>query len=240
MSAIAVALKHMLAAGMPHDAIVAAIADMEACVAPQRSKGAIRQARYMERQKASLNDDNDVSDANDATDEPDKNIPQTPYKNSTTPITPKGVTAPKGAKRNRGSRIDPDWSPPATAELPPEARALAEQWTKPSYQTEAAAFVAYWLGESGAKASKADWGRAWQNRIVQIHSKVMRDQKFGNSAPEPAKPVKLDAASLDRKAALFRRMGQDEDAADCERRASRLRQGGGPALIGSIVQSLSP
>lgn len=33
MSAIAVALKHMLAAGMPHDAIVSAVAEMEAGIA---------------------------------------------------------------------------------------------------------------------------------------------------------------------------------------------------------------
>lgn len=34
MSAIATALKHMLAAGMPHDAIVAAVAEMEAALTP--------------------------------------------------------------------------------------------------------------------------------------------------------------------------------------------------------------
>jgi hypothetical protein len=52
---IAEAVKHMLAAGMPHAAILAAIADMEACITPARSKGADRQARYEERkrQKAS-------------------------------------------------------------------------------------------------------------------------------------------------------------------------------------------
>lgn len=54
MSAIAVALKHMLAAGMPHDAIVAAVAEMEAAVTPVRSKGAERQERYR-RNKASQN-----------------------------------------------------------------------------------------------------------------------------------------------------------------------------------------
>ena len=55
MNSIAIALKHMLAAGMPHDAIVAAVAEMEAEVTPQRSKGADRQARYRERNKASQN-----------------------------------------------------------------------------------------------------------------------------------------------------------------------------------------
>lgn len=51
MSVIASALKHMLAAGMPADAIVAAVAAMEAEIAAaprQRTAGAIRTARWRE------------------------------------------------------------------------------------------------------------------------------------------------------------------------------------------------
>lgn len=193
---------------------------------------AARQARYRERQRNTVT-------VTPVTNEEGKNPPQTPHKNSYTPVTPKGVTAPKGAVRNRGSRIDPDWKPPAVSDLPAEAKALAEQWTDASYKTEAAAFVDFWTAETGARAAKADWRRAWYNRIVQIHSKVMRDQKFGNAAPEPEKPVKIDAITLDRRAALFRRMGRDEDAADCERRAARLRQGGSTAPIGSFLAHLT-
>ena len=50
---IAVAVRHMMAAGMDPDAIVAAVAEMEAAAVPQRSKNAERQARYRERNKAS-------------------------------------------------------------------------------------------------------------------------------------------------------------------------------------------
>jgi len=50
---IAVALKHMLAAGMPHDAIVAAVAEMEAAMPRKQTKGAARQQRYRERHNAS-------------------------------------------------------------------------------------------------------------------------------------------------------------------------------------------
>lgn len=53
MSVIATALKHMLAAGMPHDSIVAAVAEMEALGEKVRSSGATRQERYRERHKAS-------------------------------------------------------------------------------------------------------------------------------------------------------------------------------------------
>lgn len=46
MSVIAAALKHMLAAGMPHDAIVHAVAEMEASAAPQKTARQLRNARY--------------------------------------------------------------------------------------------------------------------------------------------------------------------------------------------------
>ena len=54
MSVIATAVKHMLAAAMDHDAIVAAIAEMEGERPLQegRSKAAIRQANYRERKAA--------------------------------------------------------------------------------------------------------------------------------------------------------------------------------------------
>jgi len=30
---------------------------------------------------------------------------------------------------------------------------------------------------------KADWRGTWANRVVALHSQVMRDQKFGNAPP---------------------------------------------------------
>lgn len=52
MSAISVAVKHMLAAGMTPDQVVAAIAEMEDTASPARSAGAARQARYRRRKAA--------------------------------------------------------------------------------------------------------------------------------------------------------------------------------------------
>ena len=121
-------------------------------------------------------------------DTPEQKGPHTPKKDIP-PVTPKGVTAPQGAKR-RGSRIPDDWVPPPVADLGPKFQALAAQWTSGSYQTEAAAFQAYWQAETGAKASKSNWKRAWENRVAQIHSKVMRDQKFGNAPPDQSDPSK--------------------------------------------------
>jgi hypothetical protein len=68
VSIIATAVKHLLAAGVTGDALVAAIAEMEEQVRAEpkpRSAGAIRQARYEDRrrQKASEMTETDASDA---------------------------------------------------------------------------------------------------------------------------------------------------------------------------------
>lgn len=100
MSPAATLAKYMLAAGASHDEVVEAIAEMEAqtirmmaeyqaMVAPVRSKGAERQARYRDRNKASQVTE---SDASDATPSPNKkNPPKNPLKELT--LTPSVANA---------------------------------------------------------------------------------------------------------------------------------------------------
>lgn len=98
MSIIAAALKHMLASGMPHDAIVAAVADMEAAAAPVlpvRTSGAERQARYRAR-KASQSVTSDVTSVT-VTD-------QVPPKKETSPTPPKEKTTPSQSETNVSSK----------------------------------------------------------------------------------------------------------------------------------------
>ena len=97
MTIIATALKHMLAAGMPADAIVAAVAEMEESSLPKEpvtTKRQERNRRYYERLKASekcLNQTvQDVSDGGDLS--PKKSSPTPPKK--ITPINP--PSPPKG------------------------------------------------------------------------------------------------------------------------------------------------
>lgn len=227
MSVIATAVRHLMAAGVTGEALFAAIAELEAEVRGEpkvRSSNAIRQERYRRNKALQVTEHN----ACNGGDGVDKNPPQTPHKNSYTPVTPKGVTAPKGAKRTRGSKIGEDWLPPAVSDLPERAKALASQWTAASYATEAEAFRNYWLGETGAKASKADWRATWCNRIVQIHSKVMRDQKFGNAAPEAPVSAPKDRAAMieaaEKRVEQFRNLGRQDDAAAAERFLMTLRQ----------------
>lgn len=88
MSIIATAVKHLIAAGVTGDALVAAIAEMEAAT-DTRSSAAKRQARYRENQniRASQIVTNHNSDA------AKEKSPQTPLKENK-PISPKGDTPP--------------------------------------------------------------------------------------------------------------------------------------------------
>jgi hypothetical protein len=92
VSLIATAVKHLLAAGITGDALLTAIAEMEAQVRAEpkaRSAGALRQARYEERkrQKASemtLSDETDASDALAS----GPSLPRLPNENNSNPSTP--------------------------------------------------------------------------------------------------------------------------------------------------------
>lgn len=133
---------------------------------------------------------------------------------------------PTPRKRGSGERqmIPSDWIAPPVAELSPKARACAEQWTSGSYETHAEAFHQYWRSE---RKMKADWAGTWANRVIALHSQVMRDQKFGNAPPDPRSGKPADhatqASTLERSAVTYRRLGRDSEAAEMEARARELR-----------------
>jgi hypothetical protein len=174
-------LDALLAAGASAEMIVAAV---KADLATEEQKKLVKRAKDAERQRKSRANRSASRDVT-VTGCDSQDVAATPPDPPIPPVSPKGDTAPQGAKQRRGSKIEETWTPPAVAELGPEFRKLAEQWTADSYRTEAAAFRSYWLGESGAKACKSNWKRAWENRIAQIHGKVMRDQRFASSPTGP-------------------------------------------------------
>lgn len=90
MSIIAVALRHMLAAGMDADAIVAAVAEMERQPKP-RSAGAVRTQRYRDR-KAAEASQTVTCDASDACDA--KKVSPEPPSKKDPPSPPKGGSSP--------------------------------------------------------------------------------------------------------------------------------------------------
>jgi biotin operon repressor len=141
------------------------------------------------------------------------------------PGLPKPPRTPRSdakASSQRGKSLIPsDWTPPPLAELPPRAMACASQWTDASYQTEGEAFVCFWRSE---RRMKADWRGTWANRVITRHSAVMRDQKFGNAAPNAAGKVELTAQQLRERAEWFIRHGQQDRADECRKKAVLIEQ----------------
>ncbi|WP_143560244.1 DnaA N-terminal domain-containing protein [Sphingobium sp. IP1] len=131
---------------------------------------------------------------------PARRAPKPLYKPDS-PLEPNGSSPPEGAggtgsKRNRGSRIPEDWSPPSIADLPPSAKAKASQWPAGAYEAEAEAFHSFWLGESRAGSRKSDWNRAWYNRINEITGRVLRDARAGVKVTAPKSPATAPAGPL--------------------------------------------
>jgi hypothetical protein len=162
MAVIAAALKHMLAAGMDPDAIVEAVEDMEAA-ATSRSRGAERQARYRERNKASRVTDGDACDG----DEQKGLSPQTPLsKNSLPPVSPKGKTYPQ-------AEFDEFWSIYPKRVAKPDAKAkFAKAMRRASFEEIMAGLRRY--------IAKTD-DAPWCNPSTWLHNDRWAD--------EPAEPV---------------------------------------------------
>jgi hypothetical protein len=150
---------------------------------------------------------------------------------------------PPRKRRGEGKHLLPDdWALPLVADLTPKAKACAEQWTSESYETHGEAFVNYWRGRRGMNS---DWRLTWCNRIVALHSQVMRDQKFGNAPVAKPDAVLLTPETLEDRARWYEQMNRSDDAAEARRQAARLRQSIGPPdpkvsqIIAHAARSLS-
>lgn len=135
---------------------------------------------------------------------------ETELETDTPPLAPR--------KRGQGATAIPkDWEAPPVSTLTPKARACAEQWTQASYETVAEGFVLYW--QRTGKRTKC-WRATWCGWVLREHSKVMRDQKFGNAAPDGPKG-KADPAAIRKSqletAELYDRMGRTAEAEEIRR-----------------------
>jgi len=119
--------------------------------------------------------------------------------------------------------IAADWTPPPVSELSPQARSCAQQWTPASYATHGEAFRNYWRS---TRKMMGDWQATWSNRIVSLHSQVMRDQKFGNAptlspfVATEAKHTPLEIAKMELRTAEM--LGQTYEAEQARRKIDRL------------------
>lgn len=147
----------------------------------QSDRSASRQAAYRERKRSESTGSDDKQTSCDAgVTSPSRHgdAPET----ETDTETEKNPPKPPRKRRGEGKTVLPDdWVVPSVSELSPKAKACAEQWTQASYETVAEAFVLYWRRE---RKMVGDWHAAWCGWVIREHAKVMRDQKFGNAAPD--------------------------------------------------------
>ncbi|HYI40007.1 MAG TPA: hypothetical protein VE053_06785 [Allosphingosinicella sp.] len=202
---ISTALRHLMAAGVTGEALLRAVEDIEAAIPTSVDEAAERRRErdrlyQAERRRQKSADSADLDDAS-VSCPPNEYISNPPVP----PVEASASTAPKG--RDRGSKIPEDWNPPSIAELTPEARSLAEKWPAASYRAEAEAFRNFWLAESGARARKSNWDRAWANRIVAVSGQVMRQAKFAEPETKFAKR-EMDPAETSALAALTKAKDQ--------------------------------
>lgn len=138
---------------------------------------------------------------------------------------PKGLTTARARKISKEvgwSCIPKSWSPPAIEALPQQARACAEKWTAASYAAHGEAFHSFWRS-SGKKL--VDWDTRWAERVITMHSQIMRDQKYGTAPMDTApktitKP--MTAAELHRAIDFNRTTGNARRADELAAELARL------------------
>lgn len=112
-----------------------------------------------------------------------------PVREPTPPEAASAASAPQGAKTGSSGKANgKGWTPPAIIVLPPEIRAIVEQWPAGAYNAEGAGHAAWLAG----RRRRGDPDASWHARIVQIGAKPLRDAKAGlrhAPAAAPASPA---------------------------------------------------
>lgn len=179
----------MLAAGMSHEAIVSAVADMEASlpVIDNRTMAAKRQARYRERVTERNETSRNVTSVTDVTPTPSldkESFPQTPFKE----INP----IPVRDTRTRGARLPEGWKPKTCDRSTKAGQSIehrGQQWAKDTLER----FTNHWRAKAGRDACKVDWQATWANWVIEQDG---RDGRNGRSNGKSASGygVTVDAA----------------------------------------------
>ena len=83
------------------------------------------------------------------------------------------------AKSDRGTRLPESWS------LPDDWREYAKTnrgWSNAEVSVCAEMFADYWIGATGAKATKRDWKRTWRNWVRQQNQKTIEQNAVRRSS----------------------------------------------------------
>lgn len=166
MTPIAAMVAKMLAAGLPHDAIVLAVETAETVSAPQKSadfpqtkldiSAEKRRAADRERQ-AEIRRNRQIS-ADKSADAPRTSL-----------LLPSSTSSEKEKDQERkkereaaGTRLSADWVP-TESDL---AFARLHGRSEPTIEVEAIKFRNYWVSKTGRNATKRNWTLTWQNWIL--------------------------------------------------------------------------
>jgi len=240
---IATAVKHLMAAGVTGDALIAAIAEMEAELRPVDPAAEKRRAWDRERKRRQREEMSGgipvdlVETAEHAENTPSPNkAPQTPKIN---PIPAGDIRA------RKATRLAPNWQPCPVTELPDALRAIVGTWAAGEYDRQAVIFLNHWLSASGTNASKRDWDRTWQNWLYRTEETASTKRLITTVEPRgggydrpngwaarkwtngtaPATPE-----AVEEHAARLERIGRPDDAAQLRRRE---RQRSGAITVGA-------
>jgi hypothetical protein len=100
-------------------------------------------------------------------------------------------------RRQRGSRLPEDWTPPPVAALSPLAARLVAEWPSGAYEAVCEAFKLHWHSETRAIGCKRNWNAALAKWLINEHSTIMRNARAGVSfAPlATSRPANAGSAS---------------------------------------------
>lgn len=156
MSMIATAVRHLMAAGVTGDALIQAIADMEAAQ-PKDAAADRRRERDREYQAAKRASRRQISaDSADSADSP--SLSPSPKENISNPHP---HTHPEIKTRARkGYRLPADWQPEA---MVGELGKSVAAWPPGALERELARFRDWAAAANGPNALKQDWQATWRN-----------------------------------------------------------------------------
>jgi hypothetical protein len=191
MGSIAIALKHMLAANMPHDEIVLAVSELEEAVStkPILTARQLRNQRYYEAKRLKASESKTIKTDQDGLrrfktpTEPSRvvytSLPSLRSEELTSEANASSVDASKSENvdtpkskttKSRGTRLPEDWHP---SEADVEA-ARTEGLTDEEIQRGAVEFRNYWCART-RDATKLSWSRTWHNRVLEIADRKRRN-----------------------------------------------------------------
>ena len=177
MSVIATAVRHLLAAGVTGEALVAAIADMEASQ-PVDAVAEKRRAYDRERKRA-LKSTGIPPETAESTENPSPSPSSSPDPSNNP--TPTHGEIPR-ARKASACRLPESWNPEP---LGGDVAKASAAWPPGALDRELARFRDWAASASGANARKSDWQAAWRNwvRKADDEGRYRNDQLRSNRGP---------------------------------------------------------